>query len=40
LVRVHATAQVDRRVFGVTAMRAAASSLVNLAIDAVGTPVL
>jgi polyisoprenoid-binding protein YceI len=39
LVRVHATAQVDRRVFGVTAMRAAASSLINIVIDAVGTPV-
>jgi polyisoprenoid-binding protein YceI len=39
LVRVRATAQVDRRVFGVTAMRAAASSLINIMIDAVGTPV-
>lgn len=39
LVRVRATAQVDRRVFGVTAMRAAASSLLDIEIDAVGTPV-
>jgi polyisoprenoid-binding protein YceI len=39
LVRVRATAQVDRRVFGVTAMRAAASSVVSVEIEAVGTPV-
>jgi polyisoprenoid-binding protein YceI len=39
LVRVRATAQVDRRVFGVTAMRAAASSVINVEIEAVGTPV-
>jgi polyisoprenoid-binding protein YceI len=39
LVRVCATAQVDRRAFGVTAMRAAASSLVDIVIEAVGTPV-
>jgi polyisoprenoid-binding protein YceI len=39
LVRVRATALVDRRVFGVTAMRAAASSHVTIVIEAVGTPV-
>lgn len=39
LVRVRATARVDRRAFGVTAMRAAASSLLDIEIDAVGTPV-
>jgi polyisoprenoid-binding protein YceI len=39
LVRVCATAQVDRRVFGVTAMRGAASSRVDIVIEAVGTPV-
>ena len=39
LVRVRATALVDRRVFGVTAMRAAASSHITIAIEAVGTPV-
>jgi polyisoprenoid-binding protein YceI len=39
LVRVRATARVDRREFGVTAMRAAASSVVNIEIEAVGTPV-
>lgn len=39
LVRVRATARVDRREFGVTAMRAAASSVVSIAIEAVGTPV-
>ena len=39
LVRVRATAQVDRRVFGVTAQRAAASSVINVGIEAVGAPV-
>jgi polyisoprenoid-binding protein YceI len=39
LVRVRATARVDRREFGVTAMRAAASSVVNIEIEVVGTPV-
>jgi polyisoprenoid-binding protein YceI len=39
LVRVRATAEVDRRAFGVTAMRAAASSQIVVAIEAVGTPV-
>jgi polyisoprenoid-binding protein YceI len=39
LVRVRAMAQVDRRTFGVTAQRAAASSIVQLEIEAVGTPV-
>ena len=39
LVHVRATAQVDRRVFGVTALRAAASSMITIEIDAVGTPV-
>lgn len=39
LVRVGATALVDRRVFGVTAMRAAASSQITIVIEAVGTPV-
>ena len=39
LVRIQATARVDRRPFGVTAMRAAASAVIDLQIDAVGTPV-
>jgi polyisoprenoid-binding protein YceI len=39
LVRVRATARVDRRAFGVTALRAAASSLLDVEIEAVGTPV-
>lgn len=39
LLRVRATAQVDRRAFGVTAMRAAASSVINIEVEAVGTPV-
>jgi polyisoprenoid-binding protein YceI len=39
LVRVRATARVDRRAFGVTALRAAASSLLDIEIEAVGTPV-
>jgi polyisoprenoid-binding protein YceI len=38
LVRVEATARVDRRAFGVTRMRAAASAFVNVTIEAVGTP--
>jgi polyisoprenoid-binding protein YceI len=38
-VRLEATAVVDRRQFGVTAMRAAASSHIQLRIEAVGTPV-
>ena len=39
LVRVRATAQVDRRVFGVTALRAAASAAIDIEIEVVGTPV-
>jgi polyisoprenoid-binding protein YceI len=39
LVRVRAIAQVDRRAFGVTAMRAAASARVDIVIEAVATPV-
>lgn len=39
LVRFRATARVDRRAFGVTALRAAASSVLDLEIEAVGTPV-
>ncbi len=39
LVRIAATATVDRRAHGVTARRAAASSLITLEIEAVGTPV-
>jgi polyisoprenoid-binding protein YceI len=39
LVRLEATAEVDRRQFGVTALRAAASSRIQLRIEAVGTPV-
>jgi polyisoprenoid-binding protein YceI len=39
LVRVRATARVDRRAFGVTAMRAASSSVINIVIEVVGTPV-
>jgi polyisoprenoid-binding protein YceI len=39
LVRVRATTQVNRRAFGVTAQRAAASAVINLEIEAVGTPV-
>jgi polyisoprenoid-binding protein YceI len=39
LVRVRATTQVDRRIFGVRAQRAAASSLINVVIEAVGAPV-
>jgi polyisoprenoid-binding protein YceI len=39
LVRVRATAEVDRRALGVTALRAAASSVIHVAIEAVGTPV-
>jgi polyisoprenoid-binding protein YceI len=37
LVRVTATALVDRRRFGVTGMRAAASSMIGVTIDAVAT---
>jgi len=39
LVRVRATARVDRRAFGVTAMRAVASSVITIVIEVVGTPV-
>jgi polyisoprenoid-binding protein YceI len=39
LVPVRATARVDRRAFGVTAMRAAASSVIDIVIEVVGTPV-
>jgi polyisoprenoid-binding protein YceI len=39
LLRVRAAAQVDRRAFGVTAARAAASAVIDIEIDAVGTPV-
>jgi polyisoprenoid-binding protein YceI len=39
LVHFVATARVNRRDFGVTAMRAAASALIDLRIEAVGTPV-
>ena len=39
LLRVRATTQVDRRAFGVTALRAAASSVIDIAVEAVGTPV-
>ena len=39
LVRVRATTRVDRRAFGVTALRAAASSMLDIEIEAVGTPV-
>ena len=39
LVRFRATARIDRRAFGVTALRAAASSMLDLEIEAVGTPV-
>ncbi len=39
LVRVRTTARVDRREFGVTAVRVAASSVINIEIEAVGTPV-
>ncbi len=38
LVHISATADVDRRQFGVTAMRAAASSRIAVQIEAVGTP--
>ena len=39
LARVGAEARVDRRDFGVTAQRAAASSLIQVQIEAVGSPV-
>jgi polyisoprenoid-binding protein YceI len=39
LVHLHGTARVNRRAFGVTARRAAASAAIDLQIDAVGTPV-
>jgi polyisoprenoid-binding protein YceI len=38
LVRLGATARVNRREFGVTALRAAASALIDLRIEAVATP--
>jgi polyisoprenoid-binding protein YceI len=38
-LRVTASARVDRRRFGVTRMRVAASSRIDLTIEAVGTPV-
>jgi polyisoprenoid-binding protein YceI len=39
LVRIAAWAHVDRREFGVTGMRAAASSVIEVRMEAVGTPV-
>lgn len=39
LVRLEATARVNRRAFGVTAFRPAASAWIDLRIEAVGTPV-
>ncbi len=39
LIRVAATATVDRRAHGVTARRVAASSRIEVRIEAVGTPV-
>jgi polyisoprenoid-binding protein YceI len=39
LVRVHATTQVNRRELGVTKLRAAASTLLDVTIDAAGTPI-
>jgi polyisoprenoid-binding protein YceI len=39
LARVRARARVDRRDFGVTGQRAAASSLIDIRIEAVGSPV-
>jgi hypothetical protein len=38
MLRLSAVAQVDRRAFGVTRMRLAASSMVDVAIEAVGGP--
>ena len=38
LVQVVASARVDRRMFGVTRMRAAASAHIDVAVDAVGAP--
>jgi polyisoprenoid-binding protein YceI len=39
LVRVDATTRVNRRAFGVTRLRAAASSLIDVTIEAVGAPI-
>jgi hypothetical protein len=39
LARVDATARIDRRVFGVTRMRAAASAHLDVTLEAVGTRV-
>jgi polyisoprenoid-binding protein YceI len=39
LVRVHATTQVNRRELGVTALRPAASMLLDVTIEATGTPI-
>jgi polyisoprenoid-binding protein YceI len=39
MVRLSAVAQVNRRAFGVTRMRLAASAMVDVAIEAVGVPV-
>jgi hypothetical protein len=39
LVQVHATAQVNRKELGVTALPPAASTLLEVTIDATGTPV-
>ena len=39
VVRVEAKTRVDRRVFGVTRMRAAASAHVDVTMEAVGTPI-
>jgi polyisoprenoid-binding protein YceI len=39
LARVQARARIDRREFGVTRQRAAASSLIDVQIEAVGSPV-
>ncbi|HEY1651317.1 MAG TPA: YceI family protein [Acidimicrobiales bacterium] len=39
LLHIRAAARVNRRQFGVTAARAAASALIDVQIDAVGTPV-
>ena len=38
LLRVRARTKVDRRAFGVTALRAAASSVIDIEVEAVGTP--
>jgi polyisoprenoid-binding protein YceI len=39
LVRVEAAARVDRRTFGVTRMRAAASAHIDVTMEAVGSPI-